>query len=143
MRPCPGPSTNKRRNHAGIVPADRRPIRFGACGWNKYKAQAKREKDSQYSVRRVAARIGVQPSYLSKVERGYEAPPSEPKIRALAEDLGEDPDILLALGGKVSRDLQDIIRRRPALMAQLIRELKSLPDHAILRIVREVRDGDW
>ena len=105
--------------------------------------EAKREKDSQYSVRRVAARIGVQPSYLSKVERGYEAPPSEPKIRALAEDLGEDPDILLALGGKVSRDLQDIIRRRPALMAQLIRELKSLPDHAVLRIVREVRDGDW
>ena len=45
--------------------------------------------------------------------------------------------------GKVSRDLQDIIRRRPTLMAQLIRELKSLPDHAILRIVREVRDGDW
>ena len=36
--------------------------------------EAKREKDSQYSVRRVAARIGVQPSYLSKVERGYEAP---------------------------------------------------------------------
>ena len=53
-------------------------------------ASAKREKDSQYSVRRVAARIGVQPSYLSKVERGYEAPPSEPKIRALAEDLGEE-----------------------------------------------------
>ena len=70
-------------------------------------------------------------------------PPSEPRIRALAEDLGEDPDILLALAGKVSRDLQDIIRRRPTLMAQIIRELKSLPDHAILRIVREVRDGDW
>ena len=43
----------------------------------------------------------------------------------------------------MSRDLQDIIRRRPALMAQLIRELKRLPDHAVLRIVREVRDGDW
>ena len=105
--------------------------------------EARREEDAQYSVRQVAARIGVQPSYLSKVERGDEAPPSEPRIRALAEDLGEDPDVLLSLGGKVSADLQAIIRRRPALMAQLIRELKKLPDHAVLRIVREVRDGDW
>ena len=87
--------------------------------------------------------MGVQPSYLSKVERGDEAPPSEARIRALAEDLGEDPDVLLALAGKVSKDLQEIICRRPALMAQIIRALKRLPNHAVLRIVREVRDGDW
>ena len=64
--------------------------------------EARRQDDARYSVRQVATRIGVQPSYLSKVERGQEAPPSEPRIRALAEDLGEDPDILLALTGKVS-----------------------------------------
>jgi transcriptional regulator with XRE-family HTH domain len=105
--------------------------------------EALRETDARYSVRQVAARIGVEPSYLSKVERGDEAPPSEPRIRALADDLDEDPDVLLALAGKVSGDLQEIIRRRPALMAQIIRELKRLPKHAVLRIVREVRDGDW
>jgi hypothetical protein len=43
----------------------------------------------------------------------------------------------------VSSDLQDIILRRPALMAELIREMKRLPAHAVLRLVREVRDGDW
>ena len=105
--------------------------------------EAKRAQDPRYSVRQVAGRMGVQPSYLSKVERGDEAPPSEARIRALAEDLGEDPDVLLALAGKVSKDLQEIICRRPALMAQIIRELKRLPNHAVLRIVREVRDGDW
>ena len=105
--------------------------------------EALRSEDERYSVRRVAGRIGVEPSYLSKVERGEEAPPSEPKIRALARALDEDPDVLLALAGKVSEDLQAIIRRRPALMAEIIRELKRLPDHAVLRIVREVRDGDW
>ena len=105
--------------------------------------EARRTADARYSVRQVAARIGVQPSYLSKIERGQEAPPSERRIRALAEDLGEDPDLLLALAGKVSGDLQAIIRRRPALMAQLIRELKRVPNHAVLRVVREVRDGDW
>jgi len=50
---------------------------------------------------------------------------------------------LLALGGKVSTDLKETIRRRPELFAQLIRELRDLPDQAVLRLVREVRDGDW
>jgi HTH-type transcriptional regulator, competence development regulator len=50
---------------------------------------------------------------------------------------------MLAMAGKVSRDLRDVIRRRPQLFGQLIRELKDLPDSAVLRLVREVRDGDW
>ena len=96
-----------------------------------------------FSVRQVAERVGLEPSYLSKIERGEQAPPSEAKIRALAEDLGEDPDVLLAMAGKVSTDLQEIIKNRPTLFADLIRQLKEMPDHAVLRIVREVRDGDW
>ena len=71
------------------------------------------------------------------------APPSEEKIRALAQELGEDVDVLLAMAGKVSSDLLAIIRKRPTLFADLIRQLKSSPDNAILRVVREVRDGDW
>ena len=51
--------------------------------------------------------------------------------------------VLLALAGKVSSDLQDAIRKRPQLFAELIRNLKEMPDHAILRVVREVRDGKW
>ena len=102
-----------------------------------------RKKDAEFSVRKVAARIGVEPSYLSKVERGEQPPPSEAKIVALAEVLDEDADILLAMAGKVSSDLQEAIRKRPRLFAELIRELRTAPDRAVLRIVREVRDGDW
>ena len=102
-----------------------------------------REKDARYSLRRVATAIGVEPSYLSKVERGEQPPPSEKTIVALAKELNEDADMLLALAGKVSEDLQRIIRKRPKLFAQLIRDLKDLPDHAVLRLVREVRDGNW
>ena len=94
-------------------------------------------------MRKVAEKIEVDPSYLSKVERGDQAPPSEAKIKLLAEALGEDPDVLLALAGKVSTDLQTVICQRPELFAALIRELKDMPDHAVLRLVREVRDGDW
>jgi len=105
--------------------------------------EALRADDRRFSLRQLAGRIGVEPSYLSKVERGDEPPPSESRVLQLAEELGEDPDVLLALAGKVSSDLQEAIRKRPRLMAQLIRELKGLPDHAVLRIVREVRDGEW
>lgn len=102
-----------------------------------------RESDRRYSLRQVAQRIGIEPAYLSKIELGQFAPPGEQVTRALAHELGEDPDVLLAMSGKVSRDLQDVIRKRPRLFADLIRELKDLPDHAVLRIVREVRDGKW
>jgi HTH-type transcriptional regulator, competence development regulator len=102
-----------------------------------------KEKDRQYSLRQVATRIGIEPSLLSRVERGEPTSLSELKILSLAQDLGEDADVLLALSGKVSSDIQEIIRKRPQLFAQLIRDLKNLPDHAVLRIVREVRDGKW
>jgi len=105
--------------------------------------EARRQKDRRFSVRQVARRIGVEPSYLSKVERGETPPPSEGKIRLLATELGEDPDMLLALAGKVSSELQAIIRQRPQLFAELIRNLKDMPEHSVLRLVREVRDGKW
>ena len=105
--------------------------------------EALRASDARYSIRQVAARIDVQPSYLSKVERGLEGSPSEKTLRRLAKDLGEDVDMLLAMGGKISSDLAQIIRKRPTLFAELLRDLKDMPDHAVLRIVREVRDGKW
>lgn len=102
-----------------------------------------RADDRRFSLRQVAQRIGVEPAYLSKIERGDVAPPSEATTVRLALELGEDPDVLLAMGGKVSGDLQKIIRKRPKLFAELIRQLKEAPDDAILRVVREVRDGEW
>ena len=98
-----------------------------------------RKTDASYSLRQVATRVGVEPSYLSKVERGQEAPPSEPRIRALARELQEDPDDLLALAGKVSSDLQEVIRHRPRLVAQLIREVRSMPDSSLRGLVASAR----
>jgi transcriptional regulator with XRE-family HTH domain len=110
----------------------------------RQKREKLKETDRTYSVRQVAMRIGVEPSYLSKIERGdQKAYLTEEKARALADDLGEDPDVLLAMIGKISEDVQEIIRQRPQLFVQLIRELKDMPEDAVLRIVREVRDGDW
>ena len=101
------------------------------------------EGDVRFSLRQVAQRVGVEPAYLSKVERGLVPPPSEATIVRLATDLGEDTDVLLALAGKVSSELQAIILRRPRQFADLIRQLRDAPDRAILKVVREVRDGKW
>lgn len=101
------------------------------------------KEDASFSIRKLAGRVGIEPSYLSKIERGEEPPPGETTIHKLAEELGEDPDVLLALAGKVPTDLLEIIRARPRLFADLLRELKRMPDSAVLRLVREVRDGDW
>jgi len=96
-----------------------------------------------FSLRQVAERAQIQPSYLSRIERDLEVPPGEAAICRLAAELKEDPDVLLALAGKVSSDLQEVIQRRPRLFGELIRQLRDAPDPAVLRIVREVRDGDW
>ncbi len=99
--------------------------------------------DPAFSVRQVASRVGIEPAYLSKIERDEMAPPGEETICKLATELDEDADALLAMAGKVSSDLRAIIMRRPRLFADLIRQLKNSPDHAILRIVRQVNDGTW
>jgi len=105
--------------------------------------EALRQEDRRYSLRQVAGRVGIEPSYLSKVERDIGSPPSEETLVRLAGDLAVEPDVVLALAGKISSDLREAIRRRPLLFGELIRELKDAPDRAVLRVVREVRDGEW
>jgi transcriptional regulator with XRE-family HTH domain len=96
----------------------------------------------RYSLRAVAQAVGVQPSYLSKVEVG-QVPPSDELVTNLASVLEEDVDVLMAMAGKVSKELQAIIVQRPEVFAELLRALRDAPDDAILRVVREVRDGQW
>jgi transcriptional regulator with XRE-family HTH domain len=101
------------------------------------------EADRTYSLRQVASRCNVTAAYLSRVERGEVAPPGEDTLIHLARELGEDPDVMLAMAGKISADLRAAILARPRLFAELIRTIKTMPDNAVLRIVRDVRDGNW
>jgi transcriptional regulator with XRE-family HTH domain len=105
--------------------------------------EEKLQTDRSFSLRQVAQRIGIEPAYLSKIERGDFAPPSEEVIRKLAGELNENPDVLLAMAGKVSKELLSVIMKRPKLIGDLIRQIDEMPDQAILKIVREVKDGEW
>lgn len=101
------------------------------------------EQTRNHSFRKIAARIGVSAPYVMQIENGTGSPPTEKTIVALAKDLNLDPDLVLAMGGKVSSELQAIILKRPHLFAEIILACKDMPDQAILKIVREVRDGEW
>jgi len=101
------------------------------------------KEDREYSLRRFAVRVGMSPTYLSKVERGDLPPPGEEKVKTIAKELGQDPDELLALAGKVASDIPEIIRRRPVAMAKLIRRMRNMEDEQVERIFRIVEDGNW
>ena len=104
---------------------------------------AKASEDAAFSLRQVAERVGIEPSYLSKIERGDQPPPGEETIRRIASELEEDADALLARAGKVSTDLLEIIRERPELVAELLRSIRRVSAKKISRISRQVRDGEW
>ena len=70
------------------------------------------------SLRSAAADLGVNPSYLSRVETG-ERPPSA-SLRERAEGLyGIDSDTLALSSGVVPDDVLEIIREHPELLDEL------------------------
>lgn len=89
------------------------------------------------SLRRFARRIGMSPAYLSKIERDEFAPPAEDKVRAIADQLGQDPDVMLALAGRISSDLPPIIMRHPREMAALLRSLSSASPEQLRRLMKQ------
>ncbi|MBK1620753.1 TIGR02452 family protein [Lamprobacter modestohalophilus] len=102
---------------------------FGA--YIKARREELRQTDRRYSMRQVAERIGLPPAYLSNIESDIKNPPNEESICALAEALDDDPDVLLALAGKLAGDVRGIILKRPKLFTQLIRELAHKSEEEI------------
>ncbi len=83
------------------------------------------KKHDGYSIRAVARRIGIHHSYLSKLERGEHAPLSDKRIIALARDLGEDEEFLLALGGKIPESLAQKIKDHPLIFRDFLYNLEQ------------------
>ncbi len=73
------------------------------------------------SQKYLAEKVGIDFTYLSKIENDRMPPPSEKAIRAIAQELGTDPDELIRLAGKVPSDLADLLVRDP----EAIRYLRS------------------
>lgn len=87
-------------------------------------------------LRALCRTVGMSATYLSQVERGQLAPPSETKVRAIAKALGEDPDALLRQAGRVPSDLQVIIRKHPMEIIALLRAIRGLTVSEIVKLTR-------
>lgn len=101
----------------------------------KFGAFVRREREArEIGLREMAKKIGVSPTYLSKVERDEFRPPTEDKVRAIAQIIECDPDELLALAGRMPSDLADIIKRAPVEVSALLRTTSGMTRDEIARL---------
>jgi HTH-type transcriptional regulator, competence development regulator len=112
-----------------------RDIRLGA-------ELRRRREAKDVTLRAFAKQLGIKPTYLSRVETGL-VPASEKIITKAAKLLGDDPNELFLYAGRFTQELSDIAGKHPKAFADLIHHLKRQPENAVLRLVREVRDGKW
>jgi len=103
----------------------------------KFGAFVRREREArEIGLREMAKKVGISPTYLSKIERDEFPPPAENKVKSIAKIIGCDIDDLLARGGRVSTDISDIIKRHPVELAALLRTIRGLKAEDIIGLVR-------
>lgn len=115
-----------------------RPIRVKNAkdfkvAFGTYVRQAREAKGM--SSRRLASEAGLDPAYLSKIERGEFAPPGEEKIIALAQKLDINEDELLAEAGRLKSDLATIIFSNPPVFAAVIRMIRGCSPDQVAAIM--------
>lgn len=89
------------------------------------------------TLREFARQLEVSPTYISQIEQGNFGPPAEERVVVMAQILGQQPDELLALAGRVADDLPEIIRQEPRAMASFLRTAKGLSSEEIDRLVKQ------
>jgi transcriptional regulator with XRE-family HTH domain len=92
-------------------------------------------KERGLTQRDLAARIGLDFTYLSKIETGALPPPSEAAIARIADQLATSNDELLALARKVPSDLARTLQTAPVEASILLRRLKKLTPDQYRRIM--------
>ena len=92
-----------------------------------------------FSLRKFAEQVQVSPTYLSQVEQGNADPPTAERVRRMAELLGENADELIALAGRISADLPEIIQKQPTEMPQLLREASGLTPEQLRHLTKQAR----
>jgi transcriptional regulator with XRE-family HTH domain len=95
------------------------------------------------SLRQLAEQVGVTHAYIAQLESGSRASPKDSVVIALANELGEDPDVLLVIAGRIPDGLVTIIQEHPFEFAEILRRLKGAPKEKLDRVAREIRDGKW
>jgi HTH-type transcriptional regulator, competence development regulator len=101
----------------------------------------RRRLDRRLTQRQFAAKVGVDFSYMSKVETGRLPPPSEATIIQIAKVLGDSTEDHLAQARKVPLDLRAAVAAFPVEAAMLLREMRAKPvrQDTYLEMLRTLR----
>ena len=91
----------------------------------------KARKDKGYSQRELAKHLGVDFTYLSKLENDHaDYPPKEEVIRKLAKNLNLNPEELIFLAGRIPQQYEEILKQNPREMLVLFRRMQENPEFA-------------
>lgn len=91
------------------------------------------------SLRRFAELVALSPAYVSQIENGIQSPPPADRARTIAEVLGEPPDVLIILAGRIPDDISTILQETPEAMAEFIREAGQLSAEQLDQLKEHVR----
>ena len=100
-------------------------------------------KDQNLTLRELAGDVGIDFTYLSKIETGKGVPPAEETIRRLAVRLNTQPEELILLADKLPVEFErDLLDRPETQIAGLYRTMagKTYSDDAwreVLKILQE------
>lgn len=95
-------------------------------------------KERQLTQKEIAKKVGIDVTYLSKIENGKLNPPAHDKIEKLANILGVDSDFLITEAGKVPKDITDMIPKKSSKIPKLLRSGKNLSDEDWDRVQRYI-----
>lgn len=91
-------------------------------------AAAGTEASGEYTVKSVAARVGVSAGYLGEIERGTEARVSAEVRESMAREYGVSPDLISEIRGPVTDDLSAALRSQLQRLPAVVHALSSLPE---------------
>ena len=93
-----------------------------------------------YSLREFSKMIEVSTTYMCKIERDEFAPPSADKIISIANKLGLNSVLLLAMAGKISPELPDMILAHPMEISNLIRTVHNWKPEKIVQLTNLIQN---
>ncbi|CAN5220901.1 helix-turn-helix transcriptional regulator [soil metagenome] len=96
------------------------------------------------TLRELAQQVGIDFTYLSKIENGHGPAPAESTIRRIASALNTDAEELIILANKLPIDFErDLLERPPNHVAELYRSMagKQYSDDEWQQILELLRDS--
>jgi len=90
-------------------------------------------------LRETAGKVGISPTYLSRIERGKERPPRPEIIKALAKLLAADPDVLFRLSSSTDPEIVNYLHDNPIIM-ELLRAIMraDLNEDQIQNLIKSI-----